>query len=107
MKGCRFAGEGAEWFRPDPECKRDAAGEAHPSDRPALASADRSCAGHGMRAADPHAGIDGGAERLGWSLPVLPVGLRLAAELLGDWFYYYFNSFFNLVFLSAALSLTH
>lgn len=31
----------------------------------------------------------------------------LAAKLLGDCFYYCFNSFFNLVFLLAALSLTH
>lgn len=54
----------------------------------------------------PYSGMDGGAERLGWSLPVL-LWEVLAAEFLGGCFYYCFNSFFNLVFLLAALSLTH
>lgn len=75
-----FAGEGAGRFQPDPERKRDAVGETHPSDRTALSSAAGRCAGHGMWAADPHTRIDGGAERLGWSLPVLPVG-----RLLPNW----------------------
>jgi len=77
MKGCRFAGEGAGRFQPDPERKRDAVGAAHPSDRPTLASAAGRRAGHGMRAADPGTGIGGGAEQLQWSLTVSPVGRLL------------------------------
>ena len=77
MKGCRFAGEGAGRFQPNLERKRDAAGEGHPSDRATLANAARRWAGHGMRVADPHSGIHGGAEWLRCSLPVLPVGCLL------------------------------
>lgn len=77
MKGCSFAGEGAGRFQPDPEREQDAAGEAHPSHCAVLGSAARRCAGHGVWVADPCAGIDGGAEQLGWSLPVLSVGRLL------------------------------
>lgn len=73
MKGCRFAGKGAGWFQPHPEREQDAAGQAHPSDCATWASTAGRHAGHGMRVADPHAGIDGGAELLQWWLLVLPV----------------------------------
>lgn len=45
--------------------------------------------------------------RAGWGLVLWEAS---AAALLGSWeacFHYCFNSFFNLVFLSAALLLTH
>ena len=77
MKGCRFAGEGAGRLQPDPECKRDAVGEVRLLDHATLAGIARRCAGHGMQVANPCAGINGGPERLGWSLPVLPVGRLL------------------------------